>query len=540
MPDVVVFGSPVAVGHVRPLMPLAERLVERGFAVVWAISGDGNEPASAWKEPLSKIGVHFIDVDAVATFERGEAFPSTSFAAVYQCIVARANDVGAAAAEAIRSAVSGRTIVAGVNDYFALWAYVAMKRLGVDRIKTVVSAFPAHLGSMPSNAGADDPIVQSELGKLRAAGVSCLDRPLRAGLIPDDPSVEVLSFSSARLCLDAPDYIRLLGAHVDALPSVDDLGSAPSEHRDLVRRLRSAREGGARVVLLSMGTVVTRLAMRLGAQHMAGLKVLYSTLAAAALRGGAVVVASTTAASAEELGMDEATLGPAARDRLIAMSFVPQPLLFAHGLVDVMLTHGGANTFHEAVMAGLPLLVWPVFGDQESVACTVAKLGVGASIESMMFPKLEGALSLARTAEEILPEMLAPGVSRWKNRELLQKDSRLPRMLELHELPSRSPPRTSSSRRRSRRCSPSSAAAKRPLHRTSRHRPFRNYASFSSGMTSFRPRGHHPEADRTPLPTHVSETDRHHHLEVQPATADYAPPSLTARQEPADRHHGRS
>jgi hypothetical protein len=36
-----------------------------------------------------------------------------------------------------------------------------------------------------------------------------------------------------------------------------------------------------------------------------------------------------------------------------------------------MLMHGGANTFHETVLAGIPVLVWPVFGDQESVAETV-------------------------------------------------------------------------------------------------------------------------------------------------------------------------
>jgi hypothetical protein len=88
--------------------------------------------------------------------------------------------------------------------------------------------------------------------------------------------------------------------------------------------------------------------------------------------------------------------------------------------------------------------------------------------------------------------------------------------------------------------------------------PARNYASFSSGMTSFRPRGHPPEArhpgyphptparpticrwrpeleansdalpalDRTPLSTPTSaETDRHRHLEVQLATADCGPPT---------------
>jgi len=414
MADVIVFGSPVAVGHVRPLIPLAERLVQRGYAVIWAISGDANEPASAWKEPLEKIGVHFVDLDSLAPFERGKALESRSFAAVYQRILARANDVAGAAAEAIRAAVAGRTIVAGVYDFFGLWAYVAMTKLGIERIHTVVSAFPAMLSSMSPEASAGDPIVQEELAKLRAAGIPGFDRPLRAGIVPDAPSVTVLSFSSSRLCPDAPEYVRLLGPHLDALPAVDELDEAPLENRDLVRRLRAARAEGAPVVLLSMGTVVTKFAMRIGPHLVEGLKELYGTLASAALQRGAIVVASTTVASAEIFGIDEAALGPVARDRVIAMPFVPQPLLFAHGLVDVMLTHGGANTFHEAVMSGIPLLVWPAFGDQEGVATAVTKLGLGASIASVMFSQLAGSLPLERIARETLPEMLAPGVSRWK------------------------------------------------------------------------------------------------------------------------------
>jgi len=117
---VVVFGSPMAVGHVRPLMPLAARLAARGFDVVWAISGDPNEPASVWKEPLAKIGVTFIDLDAVAPFARHDAFPSMSVGSVYPRALARTNDVAAGAAKAIAAAVAGRTVVAGVNDYFAL------------------------------------------------------------------------------------------------------------------------------------------------------------------------------------------------------------------------------------------------------------------------------------------------------------------------------------------------------------------------------------------------------------------------------------
>ena len=63
--------------------------------------------------------------------------------------------------------------------------------------------------------------------------------------ISGDSSVEVLGFSSNELCLDPPDYVRLVGAHVDALPSVAILGSAPPEHQALVtgfaRHARAAR-----------------------------------------------------------------------------------------------------------------------------------------------------------------------------------------------------------------------------------------------------------------------------------------------------------
>ena len=66
------------------------------------------------------------------------------------------------------------------------------------------------------------------------------------------------------------------------------------------------------------------------------------------------------------------------------------------------------------MLAGIPVLVWPVFGDQEIVAETAGKLGIGVPIETPMYPKLAGAQSLARIAEETLPKMLAPGESAWK------------------------------------------------------------------------------------------------------------------------------
>ncbi|MGE0867864.1 MAG: glycosyltransferase [Kofleriaceae bacterium] len=412
----IVFGSPVSVGHVRPLMPLAKRLVQRGFTVVWAISGDDNEPASVWGRPLMDLGVRFVNVDDHAPFPRGHSDELQSggmIAALFRRIAGRAVDVAPAAAAAIRAAVADEPIIGGVYDYFALWAYVAMRRLEVDDIDIVISSFPSALERMPT-IYADDPIYQRELDKLRAAGVGAFAEPPRFGVLPQDPALRVLSFSSPRLCPDAPPYVRVLGVQRDALPHADDIDDAPAADRALACRLQAARAAGSPVVLLSMGTVVTRMFTRIGASHVGFLKRLYSTLAASALRSGATVVASTCDSSPAELGVDEPTLGPLARERVIAMPFVPQPLLFAHGLIDVMLMHGGANTFHEAVVSGVPLLISPGFGDQESVALAAAKLGVGVAIETITYPTLEGAVAIERVAEDVLPAMLAPGVSRWK------------------------------------------------------------------------------------------------------------------------------
>ncbi len=415
-----VIGTPVSVGHVRPLTPLAKRLVERGFTVVWAISGDANEPASVWAEPLAKIGVRFVDVDQHAAFPRGasgEIMSGGLFAALYRRILARATDVSAGAADAIRAAVGDETIVGGIYDYFAVWAYVAMRRLAIADIDAMVSAFPAVLGRMPPGY-LDDPYYQQEIATLRAAGFGSFDEVPRGGIIPNDPALRVINFSSPRLCSDAPAYVQVLGVQLDALPRVEDMASAPVEHQALARRLQTARAAGSPVLLLSMGTVVTRMFGRMGPAHAASLKRLYTTLAASGLRAGATIVASTCDSSAADLGVDEAALGPEVRDRVIAMRFVPQPFLFAHGLIDAMLMHGGANTFHEAIVSAVPLLISPGFGDQESVALAATRLGVGVAVESITYPALEGAVALDRIGEDVLPAMLAPS-NRWKTAAML-------------------------------------------------------------------------------------------------------------------------
>lgn len=47
---------------------------------------------------------------------------------------------------------------------------------------------------------------------------------------------------------------------------------------------------------------------------------------------------------------------------------------------DVFVTHGGSNSFHEAIMQKVPMLLIPFFGDQLLVAKTAEKLGLGVQV----------------------------------------------------------------------------------------------------------------------------------------------------------------
>jgi UDP:flavonoid glycosyltransferase YjiC (YdhE family) len=405
MSDVVIIGSPTAVGHVRPLLPLARRLLERGIDVVWAMSGDADDPASVWHEPMTDLGVRFVDVDQRARFDRVVTTSSFNIHGLRRRVLARANDVSAAATEAIRAAIGDRRIIAGVIDFFSLWCFIAMKRLGTPRIRTCISAFPM-IGATGNDHETDD-VYQAELAKLRADGLTA---DLFAGFMPKDPTTRMFAATSRRLCRGAHEAIHLLGVPREALPAASTI---PREHEPLVARLRTARAAGTRVMLLSMGSLVIKWGARINSDFPAFVKMLYTTLAASALRAGALVIASTNDSPPEALGLDEATLGPAFHDRVIALPFVPQPLLFAHGLVDVMLMHGGANTFHETVLAGIPTLVCPVSGDQRDVARAVVATGVGVAIESPTMPDLPSSRPLDQVAADTLPALLAPD-NEWK------------------------------------------------------------------------------------------------------------------------------
>jgi MGT family glycosyltransferase len=58
--------------------------------------------------------------------------------------------------------------------------------------------------------------------------------------------------------------------------------------------------------------------------------------------------------------------------------FVPQTALLPH--VDVFVTHAGANSMHEALFHGVPMVCLPAFGDQPGNARRIAELGAGVTV----------------------------------------------------------------------------------------------------------------------------------------------------------------
>ncbi|MEV7225586.1 nucleotide disphospho-sugar-binding domain-containing protein [Polymorphospora sp. NPDC051019] len=76
---------------------------------------------------------------------------------------------------------------------------------------------------------------------------------------------------------------------------------------------------------------------------------------------------------------------------------------------DVFVTHGGSNSFHEALLARVPVVVVPFFGDQPLVARRAAELGVGIALDGGATVERGAA---ARFLHPDLPALIAAAVDR--------------------------------------------------------------------------------------------------------------------------------
>lgn len=164
-------------------------------------------------------------------------------------------------------------------------------------------------------------------------------------------------------------------------------GDAP----DVSVLVRAARASGRRVVLVSMGTVVTGDSPQFGwegrptgpdgkPRGLTGRELCRSAWAGA--------FDSFGAGSAEAGALLIVALGPqpdALGDivpppNAICMPMLPQVDILKAG-VDIFLTHGGQNSFTESLAHGTPVVVCPGFGDQVGNSLKAVDLGVGLKVD---------------------------------------------------------------------------------------------------------------------------------------------------------------
>jgi len=184
---------------------------------------------------------------------------------------------------------------------------------------------------------------------------------------------------------------------------------------DPLALLKEAREAGRRVVLASMGTVITGdspdfgwegRAVAAGGERrgLTGRELcqaawggVFDAFGADGPEDGPLLLVS--------LGPQPDALGPLrAPANALCLPVLPQVDVLKAG-VDLFLTHGGQNSFTEALAAGVPVVVCPGFGDQPVNAQKAVALGVGLRVERPVPAQGQEADAAAAYREQVAAAM---------------------------------------------------------------------------------------------------------------------------------------
>lgn len=219
-------------------------------------------------------------------------------------------------------------------------------------------------------------------------------------------------------------------------------GTKAEEEESLLQKIRQARADGVPVIAVSMGTVLISDHPVMGWNTRSGLASIRNCdLCRAVWAGtfdalgcessdGALIIAAV-GLQAEPLGYVNQ---PA---NAVCMQALPQVAILREG-IDLFVTHGGQNSFTEAIANGTPVIVCPGFGDQLVNARKAADLGVGLKVERPVVSLEEKEESAAASYRLAVSQAVQAVMSQSSFKkaamhqcDLLQKAGGVPRAVEI-------------------------------------------------------------------------------------------------------------
>lgn len=387
-------------GHLQRLLPVVEGLVARGETV--HVLTDAR-----FAREVTASGGRFIDLFARHPLDAadGASFP----------VPARYVTFAGVHADAITEEVAALSPSLIVYDTFAVVAPIVARRLAVPWVNLCA-------GHALDPARARAALRKDPRVAISDACHSAVARLRDAHGMPDADPFSYVDGLSPHLNVYGEPPQFLDEAARQRLEPVAFFGCLAPAQRDAASRERpfAGTARGSRVYV-SFGTVIWRY---------------YAPLARAALEVLADSFAERDAELLVSLGghPGAGTLAPAlARRNVRAEPWVDQ--WGALRDADLIVTHHGLNSTHEAIHHQVPMLSYPFFGDQPALARRCRQLGLArpltaASRAPLDRPAVESALDALRAEREALAERLAEARA-WELATIAGRPAVLDRILGL-------------------------------------------------------------------------------------------------------------
>jgi MGT family glycosyltransferase len=329
------FYSVKGAGHVNPTLPLARGLIDRGYDVTYTLT-------SEWKDRLEAMGCRYRSTGTTDTFTTADFNPGAPF---YRQLLPT---TAAVLPRLVEEARATRPDVI-VFDSCAPWGYALSEVLGVPGICSV-STLVFDREEVKRQSGAPS----ERMDPTQLAAIAELET--RWGLDFGDRDIG-LFYGRENLVFSCEELNPTRGNVRGSFHLVGPTFASDGDIGDLETYAR-----GRRRIYVGMGTV-------LGGKTGLGTSFFAPFIDAFGRREGYELLISA--------GPTASSFGALPNNVTVRRS-VPQTAVLAH--TDVFVSHMGANSMHEGLFYGVPLVCVPQSGDGPHNAERVVAQGAGVLV----------------------------------------------------------------------------------------------------------------------------------------------------------------